>query len=117
MKSLFTFTCAAVALLTAACSSQPSFEMEGTYEAEPPYSQGSVSQLRFTGPGYCSEITGDFRGNWTASILEGTCTLKKGGLEFAMSGPFGGVTHYYRIDGSNLVLDSQGVTLKKVGSR
>ena len=104
----------ALTLLLAGCDrlTQPTLDMTGTYMAPTDRTGSSIVEIRFTGPGYCKAWDGP-RGSMR-DVFEGTCTLKNGGMEFAMGTPFGAAkVNYFKIESGALVND-EGMRLTKV---
>jgi hypothetical protein len=80
--------------------------MSGMYlanQATQPTRPGQTFEIKFTGPGYCTRYTGN--PNFSSS-LDGTCTLKNGGMEFSSMGS----VEYYTIDNGALVRDGIRLT-------
>jgi hypothetical protein len=75
--------------------------MEGTFRAEPGTRFGMItpSEIRFTGPGYCRELTG--RPGTMRNLMEGRCELKNGGIELTAAL---GYVQFYRIEDSNTLV-------------
>jgi hypothetical protein len=78
----------------------PEPEFGGTYVASEPI-MNMPYMIEFNGPRNCLVYT---ETGYYDSRDEGTCTPTEGDMEFAMGGPFGAATRYFRAEGPQLAI-------------